>query len=101
MPTALTQPRQLGWHATQVNRIGNLRSSRVTPPACATPPSVAIAPGSATKMAAAPSDTQPRKSSDPKSLNLVPSPKPQETGNEQRETSGGNGPGSTPNDSVI
>jgi transposase len=30
MPTALTQPRQFGWQATQLNFIGNLRSSRAT-----------------------------------------------------------------------
>jgi hypothetical protein len=34
MPTALTQPRQFGWQATQLNFIGNLRCSRPTP-ACA------------------------------------------------------------------
>ena len=75
MPTALTQPRQFGWQATQLNFIGNLRSSRVTP-ACAEPPSVATAPGNAMQRAAAPSSAQPRKSSDLTSLNLVPSPKP-------------------------
>ena len=39
MPTALTQPRQFGWQAIQLNFIGRLRSSRVTP-ACAELPSV-------------------------------------------------------------
>ncbi len=76
MPTALTQPRQFGWHATQLNRIGSLRSSRVAP-ACAEPPGVATTPGNAMHRAAAPSSAQPRNSSDLTSLNLVPSPKPQ------------------------
>ena len=53
MPTALTQPRQFGWQATQLNRIGNLRSSRVT--ARAEPPGAATAPGNAMQRAAAPS----------------------------------------------
>jgi len=83
-PTALTQPRQFGWQATQVKRIGNLRSSSVAPPACAAPPSVAIVPGSAMKMAAAPSNTQPRKSSDPKNLKLVPSPNPKTSPNPKK-----------------
>ena len=52
MPTALTQPRQFGSHATQLNRIGNLRSSRVT--ARAEPPGAATAPGNAIPSAAAP-----------------------------------------------
>src|SRR6266849_5326536 len=75
MPTALTQPRQFGWQATQLNRIGNLRSSSVTP-ACAEPPSVANTPGNAMQKAAAPSSAQPRNPSDLTSLKLVPSPKP-------------------------
>jgi hypothetical protein len=83
MPTALTQPRQFGWQATQLNRIGNLRSSSVTP-ACAEPPSVAITPGNAMQRAAAPSNAQPRNPSELTSLKLVPSPHTQE--------SSGNGP---------
>src|SRR5207302_1290133 len=75
MPTALTQPRQLGWHATQLNRIGDLRSSRVTP-ACAEPPSVVMTAGNAMHTAAAPSNAQPRKWSDLINFNLVPSPRP-------------------------
>ena len=76
MPTALTQPRQFGSQATQLNRIGNLRSSRAAP-ACAEPPSVDMTPGKAMHRAAAPSSAQPRRSSDLTSLKLVPSPKPQ------------------------
>src|SRR6266478_3884167 len=81
MPTALTQPEpaplQLSWHAIQLNRIGILRSSRVTP-ACAEAPSVAVAPGHTMHRAAAPKSAQPRKSNDFTNLNLVPSqaPKP-------------------------
>src|SRR5438128_9599739 len=41
MPTALTQPRQFGWQATQLNFIGNLRSSGATP-ACSAQTSTAI-----------------------------------------------------------
>jgi len=73
MPTALTQPPQFGWQATQLNRIGNLRSSREVP-AVAEPPGAATTPGKATQMAAAPSNAQPRTLSDLKSLNSVPSP---------------------------
>src|SRR6266403_3313476 len=90
-PTALTQPRQFGWHATQLNFIGNLRSSSVTP-ACAEPPSAAIAPGNAMQRPAAPISAQPRTSSDLTNLKLVPSPK-------APTKSSGNGPVSTPNDS--
>src|SRR6476469_9882945 len=79
MPTALTQPRQFGWQATQLKRIGNLRSSSVTP-ACADPPSVAITPGTAIQRAAAPSSAQPRNPNDLTSRNLVPSPHAQEGG---------------------
>src|SRR6202049_3802378 len=92
MPTALTQPLQSGWHATQLNRIGNLRSSRV-PPARAEPPSVTRTPGNTIQRAAAPSSAQPRKSSDLASLKLVPSPNPGQNS--------GNGPRSTPNDSLT
>src|SRR4051794_17593579 len=81
MPTALTQPLQLGSQAIQLKRIGSLRSSRVTP-ACAGLPNSAIAPGNAMQRAAAPSSAQPRRSSDVTDLNLVPSPKPH---NEQRQ----------------
>ena len=73
MPTALTQPPQFGSQATQLNRIGNLRSSRVAP-ACAEPPGAATTPGNAMQRAAAPSSAQPRNLSDLTSLNLVPSP---------------------------
>jgi hypothetical protein len=79
MPTALTQPKppplQFGWQATQLNRIGNLRSSRVTP-ACAEPPGVVPAPGNMMQRAAAPNSAQPRKANDLESLKLVPSPSP-------------------------
>src|SRR4051794_891853 len=71
MPTAPTQPRQFGWHATQVNRIGSLRSSRV-PPACAEPPETATGPVKAMHSAAAQSSTEPPSFSD--SLKLDPSP---------------------------
>src|ERR1035438_787976 len=74
IPTALTQPRQFGWQATQLNFIGNLRSSRVTP-AYAELPSVATAPGNAIHRAAAPISAQPRTSGELKSLKPVPSPK--------------------------
>jgi hypothetical protein len=73
MPTAETQPWQFGRHATQLNFIGSLRSSRVTP-ACAAPPNVATAPGNAMHRAVAPSSAHPRKSNDVTSLNLAPSP---------------------------
>src|SRR5882757_4673663 len=94
MPTALTQPRQLGWHATQSNFIGSLRSSRATP-ACAEPPGVATTPDNAMPRAAAPSSAQPRKSSDLTSLNSVPFPnapteqwqRPQFTPDDSRHTS--------------
>src|SRR5436305_5763372 len=90
MPTAPTQPRQFGWHATQLNRIGSLRSSRV-PPACAEPPEVATGPASAaTQSAAAQSSTEPPNLSD--SLKLVPSPSP--------PRSSGDGPHNA-NDSVT
>jgi hypothetical protein len=46
MPIALTQPRQFGWQATQLNFIGNLRSSRPMR-ACAEPHSMGIRPGNA------------------------------------------------------
>src|ERR1700712_1301179 len=75
MPTAPTQPRQFGWHATQVKRIGSLRSSRV-PPACAEPPEVATGPVRAMHSAAAQISTEPPNFSD--SLKLDPSPTPQD-----------------------
>src|ERR1700731_504086 len=92
MPTALTHPRQFGWHATQLKRIGNLRSSS-EPLACAEPPSIAWTAGTVMQKAAAPSRAHPRKPSDLTNLKLVPSRKPQTPG-------GGNGPTSTPNDSL-
>jgi len=61
IPTALTQPEppplQFGWQATQLNFIGILRSSRVTP-ACAGSPNVATTPGNAMPRATAPSSIQ-------------------------------------------
>src|ERR1700758_1313932 len=59
MPTALTQPLQSGWQATQLNFIGNLRSSRATP-ARAEPPSIAVRPSNAIQRAATPSSIQHR-----------------------------------------
>src|ERR1700756_1024533 len=59
MPTALTQPRQFGWQTTQLNFIGNLRSSRATP-ACAEPPSMATRPTKAILPVAAPSNFRAR-----------------------------------------
>jgi hypothetical protein len=59
MPTALIQPPQFGSRATQLKRIGNLRSSRRMP-ACAEPPGMGIRPGNAMQRAAAPRSIQPR-----------------------------------------
>src|ERR1700722_3970472 len=92
MPTALTQPRQFGSHATQLNRIGNLRSSRVT--ARAEPPGAATAPGNAIPSAAAHSSVQPRKSSDLTSLKFGSFPQAPVKGS-------GNGHISSPHDSVM
>src|SRR5262245_27701102 len=39
IPSALTQPPQFGWQATQLNFIGNLRCS-TREPACTEPPSI-------------------------------------------------------------
>ena len=75
MPTALTQPVQLGSQAIQPNFIGSLRSSSV-PPARAELPIVATAPGTATHSAAMATSAQPRRSCDLKSFKLVPSPSP-------------------------
>src|SRR5690348_13238351 len=75
-PTALTQPRQLGSQATQLNFIGSLRCSRLVP-AVAELPSGAAAPGKARHNAAAQTSAQPRRSGDFKSFKLVPSPSPQ------------------------
>src|SRR4051794_128977 len=58
MPTALTQPWQFGWQEIQLNFIGNLRNSRVTP-ARAEPPSVAAGPNNAMQTAARPCSIQP------------------------------------------
>src|SRR6185312_1687288 len=63
MPTALTQPRQLGSQATQLNFIGSLRSSRA-PPARAEFPSGAATAGNTRQMAAAQNHAQPRRSYD-------------------------------------
>src|SRR6478609_5117608 len=90
-PTALTQPRQLGSQTTQLNFMGNLRSSSAGS-ARAEPASDIINPGNTTPRAEAPSSAQPRTSSHLNSLNLVPSPTPQYSGN---------GPIPTPYDSVI
>jgi hypothetical protein len=76
-PIALIHPLQLGWHVTQLKRIGNLRSSRVTP-AWAERPDVGPAPVTARQKATAPDSAKPQNFSDPTSLNLVPSRKPQE-----------------------
>jgi hypothetical protein len=73
MPTALTQPRQFGWQATQLNYIGNLRSSRVTPAWAGSP---MTAPGNAMHKAVAPISTHPRTSGEFKSLKPVPSQSP-------------------------
>src|SRR6185437_16153900 len=75
MPTALTQPVQLGSQAIQENFIGSLRSSSV-PPARAELPSKANAPDTATESAATTTSAQPRGSCDFKRLKLVPSPSP-------------------------
>src|SRR5947209_2740250 len=75
IPTALTQPRQLGSQATQENFIGSLRSSS-EPPARADEPKVATAPASTTPQAAVPTNNQPRRLSDLRSFKLVPSPSP-------------------------
>jgi hypothetical protein len=84
---------QFGWHPTQLNRIGNLRSSSVTP-ARAELPSVVTEPGTMMQRATAPSSAQPRTSNDLTSLKLVPSPSP---GYEQRQRPHN----STPHDSVM
>src|SRR6478736_5768208 len=75
MPTAETQPRQLGWQSTQLNFIGSLRSSRAAP-ARAAVPSVVTEPAKVMQRAAAPRSARPRNRSDVTNLNLVPSPKP-------------------------
>src|SRR3954470_1748647 len=75
MPTALTQPRQFGSQATQLNFIGSLRSSRAAP-ARADDPSIATAPASTTPQAAIPTSNQPRRLSAFRSFKLVPSPSP-------------------------
>src|SRR5689334_24245582 len=75
MPTALTQLLQLGLHSTQLKRIGSLRSSRVSL-AFAELPDVVTAPGNARQRAVAPISAQPEISSDPRDLNSVPSPSP-------------------------
>src|SRR6185437_915809 len=94
MPTALTQPPQLGSHAIQLNFIGSFRSSSVDS-ARAAPPSIVKA-GNAMQMAAAPVSTKPRRSNDFTTLNLVPSPQAPRLG-----TGSGNGPSSTPHDSAM
>src|SRR6201999_98398 len=76
MPTALTQPRQFGSQATQLNFIGSLRSSSV-PPARAELPSVVTALGTARDKAAKAINAQPRGSCDLKSVKPVPSQAPQ------------------------
>ncbi len=75
MPTALTQPLQLGSQATQLKRIGSLRSSSVTL-AFAVLTGVVTEPGNAKHRTAAPISAQPRSSNDFTDLNLVPSPSP-------------------------
>src|SRR6516162_8184194 len=80
MPTALTQPRQLGSQATQLNFIGSLRSSR-TPPACAPTPIDATTASETTPNIEMPSILKMRKSGNPTSLkpnpSYAPSPKPE------------------------
>src|SRR5580692_7354147 len=71
MPTALTQPRQLGWQATQPNFIGILRSSRVAS-ACAAQRNGATS--ETRQSTAVQSSAKQQKSGDLKSLKLVPSP---------------------------
>src|SRR5690348_12072945 len=61
-PTALTQPRQFGSQATQLNFIGSLRSSS-TPPARAIPDD-ATNTGNARQMATVQNCTQPRRTYD-------------------------------------
>src|SRR5689334_3697853 len=84
-PTALTQPRQLGSQATQLNFIGSFRSSRLLP-ACAGLPNGAAAPGKARHNAAAQQSAQPRRSGDFKSFKLVPSPSPQAGSGKPQQT---------------
>src|SRR4051812_31249020 len=71
MPTALIQPRQSGWQATQLNFIGSLRSSRV-PLTRAELPDVAIGPVRVMHTAAAQKSTEPPNLID--SVKLDPSP---------------------------
>src|SRR3954452_13092439 len=59
MPIALTQPRQFGWQATQLNFIGILRDSRATL-ARAESPSIAVKPSNVMQRAATPINIQPR-----------------------------------------
>src|SRR5436853_6758323 len=80
MPTALTQPRQFGWHVTQLNRIGSLRCSRLAP-ARAEPFGIATMPGNAMQTATAPRSAQPRNLSHLLNFNLVPSPHAKTVGN--------------------
>jgi len=75
MPTALTQPLQLGSQATQLKRIGSLRSSSVAL-AFAELPDVVTEPGNTKQRTAAPISAQPQSSSDFTDFNLVPSPSP-------------------------
>ena len=59
MPTALIQPRQFGWQATQLNFIGSLRSSTAAP-AYAEQPSMVTRPNNAMQRVAALSNIQAR-----------------------------------------
>src|SRR5438045_6550127 len=59
IPTAVTQPRQFGSQAIQLNFMGNLRSS-MAPLACAELSSIGTRPGNATQRAAVLSTLQPR-----------------------------------------
>src|SRR5689334_19771101 len=75
MPTALTQPLQLGLQSIQLKRIGSLRSSSVLLAFAALPDGV-TAPGNAKQRAVAPISARPRSSSVFISFNLDPSPSP-------------------------
>src|SRR6185437_9450144 len=72
MPTALTHPPQLGWHATQSNFIGTVRGPGAAP-ACAEPDKPANTSAARLSTAAAGSLQVPKTE---ESFKLVPSPNP-------------------------
>jgi hypothetical protein len=76
---ALIQPRQLGWHATQLNFIGSFRSSSVEP-ASAPRPTGATTTAEAMQNTAVASSRTLRNPGDFKSLKMVPSPSPEPHG---------------------